>query len=134
MERKFIILIIIVIIIIAGGAYVMGTQNSSIPAISVNNSTDLTKNPTTTTNTSKNTNQSNPSVKISASKAQQIAVGAAEELGGQKVKAGSPTLFKWTANNKHTWVWNVPLTYVSTGKSAGYIYVDAITGTVIMNE
>ncbi len=112
----------------------MGTQNSSIPAISVNNSTDLTKNPTTTTNTSKNTNQSNPSVKISASKAQQIAVGAAEELGGQKVKAGSPTLFKWTANNKHTWVWNVPLTYVSTGKSAGYIYVDAITGTVIMNE
>ncbi|MGZ7095735.1 MAG: PepSY domain-containing protein [Methanobacterium sp.] len=134
MERKFIALIVIIVVIIAGAAYVLGAQNSSIPSIAVNNSTASKDISTTTYNPSKNSNQTNPSIKISASQAQQIAVGAAEELGGQKVKAGTPTLFKWTANNKHTWVWNVPLTYVSTGKSAGYMYVDAITGTVIMNE
>ncbi len=136
MDNKIVAVIIIVLLIVVGAAYVMGTQNSNTPSVAVNNTTNDTKDLTKVTHTStkKNTTNNNPTVKISASQAQSIAVGAAEELGGEKVKAGTPILFKWTENTKHTWVWDVPLTYVSNGTDAGAMYVDAMTGVVIMNE
>jgi len=55
-------------------------------------------------------------------------------LGGENDTAGTPTLFKWTQNKLHTWVWHVPLYDATTKKSAGAMDVDAITGEVIMNE
>jgi hypothetical protein len=43
-------------------------------------------------------------------------------------------LFKWTENNLHTWVWDVPLFDAATKKSLGALYVDAMNGEIIMNE
>lgn len=135
MDRKILALIVIIVIIIAGAGYILATQNSNTPTVTVNNTNNTTKNPSKVIhNTTTKNGTTNNTVKISAAKAQQIAVQAAEELGGQKVKAGTPVLFKWTKNNLHTWAWDVPLTYVSNGTDAGGIFVDAMTGEVIMNE
>ena len=145
MDNKIIVLIVIVLIIIIGAAYLLanpGNQNQT--AINTSNITStgnntIQNNATNTSvnngNSSKNNNQTNGTgnIKISAQQAQKIAVGSAKELGGQTVTAGTPTLFKWTANNRHTWVWKVPL-FDTKGKSAGSMDVDAYTGEVIMNE
>ncbi len=137
MDNKIVAVIIVVLLIVIGGAYVLGTQNSNIPVV-VNNTTNATKDISKVTHDhsthKNNTNQTNTTVKISATQAQKIAVSAAEELGGEKVKAGAPVLFKWTQNKLHTWAWDVPLFYVANGTDAGGLYVDAMTGEVIMNE
>lgn len=140
MDSKMIALIIVLIIVIAGAAYFMGTQNSNTPALAVNNITNTTKDMNNTIHDSskhKNDTKQNTTptdLKISASKAQQIAIGSAKELGGENDTAGTPTLFMWTGKTKHTWVWHVPLFDAKTKKSAGSMDVDAYTGEVIMNE
>ncbi|MGB9937995.1 MAG: hypothetical protein ACPK7O_09780 [Methanobacterium sp.] len=139
MDNKIVAVIIVLLLIVVGAAYVLGTQNSNIPAIAVN-STNTTKDINSTihdSNKHKNDTKQNTTptdLKISAAQAQQIAIGAAQELGGENDTAGTPTLFKWTANKRHTWVWDVPLFDAKTKKSAGSMDVDAYTGEVIMNE
>ena len=133
-NNKFVALIIIILLIAVGVAYIFGTQSSN----SLNNTPNIT---TTNTSIADNTNQNSnsntnktPNVKISAQQAQKIAIEAGEELGGQNDTAGTPTLIKWTANNKHTWVWKVPTYDAQTKQSTGFWYVDAMTGTSILNE
>ncbi|HML05882.1 MAG TPA: hypothetical protein VK426_08930 [Methanobacterium sp.] len=140
MDNKIVAVIIIVLLIIIGAAYVLGTQNSNTPDINVNNSSNTTQDINKAihdstkhkNDTKQNTTPTN--LKISAAQAQQIAIGAAQELGGENDTAGTPTLFKWTGKTKHTWVWDVPLYDAVTKKSAGSMDVDAMTGEVIMNE
>lgn len=146
MDNKIIGLIVIVLIVIIGAVYLLANpSNQNQTAIntsnitSTGNNTNIQSNATNTSanngNSSKNNNQANSTgnIKISSQQAQKIAVDSTKELGGQTVTAGTPTLFKWTANNRHTWVWKVPL-FDTKGKSAGSMDVDAYTGEVIMNE
>ncbi len=140
MDNKILALIVIVILIVIGGFYLFATQNNS-------NSTSNTTN-NSTINTTNNSNQTNSNItnsnntiiqnntadiKISAKEAQNIAVDTIKDITGENDTAGTPSLFRWTANNKHTLVWKVPLTDTATGKT-GSIDVDAITGNVILNE
>lgn len=138
MDNKMIALIIVVVLIIAGGAYYFGTMSNPTNN-TVNNTTNTTTN--TTYNTHNSTDHKNdtptnntPDLKISAKKAQEIAIGSAQELGEHNDTAGTPTLYKWTQNTKHTWVWHVPLYDAKTGASDGAMDIDAMTGVVIMNE
>jgi uncharacterized protein (UPF0333 family) len=144
MDNKMVALIVIILVLIVGAVYLLAntgntTQNASANTTNItgttnNNTTPTVNNETISkTNTTNNTTNNTANVKISAKQAQQIAVGAEKDLTGKTVTAGTPTLFKWTANNLHTWVWNVPL-YDTNGASAGEIDVDAYTGEVIMNE
>ncbi|MGB9200329.1 hypothetical protein [Methanobacterium sp.] len=144
MDNKIIALIIIILLVLIGGFYVFSTQTSANNNLTINNTNNTTQtNPThtnnvktiKTTNNTNNTNQnSTPKVKISPEQAQINAVGAEKELSGNDVFAGKPDLFKWTANNKHTWVYNVNLYDIKTKKSVGALYVDAMNGEIIMNE
>ena len=140
MDNKIIALIIIAILIVIGGAYFFISQNNSNSTLNTtnnstisaaNNSTQTTSNVTNQGNTTTQNNTAN--IKVSARQAQQIAIGATKDLTGKNDTAGTPTLFKWTANNQHTWVWKVPLTNTATGKT-GSLNIDAITGEVILNE
>jgi hypothetical protein len=140
MDNKILALIIIVILIVIGGVYFFVTQNNINSTLNTtNNSTINTTNNSTQTNfnitNSNNTTTQNTTanIKISAKKAQNIAVETTKDITGENDTAGTPSLFKWTANNKHTWVWKVPLTNTATGKT-GSLNVDAITGNVILNE
>ena len=138
MDNKIIALIIIVILVVIGGLYFFATQSNSNNNTTLNTTNNSTINTTQTTNNDSiqnNTTQQNntTNVKISAKQAQQIAIGSVKDLTGENDTAGTPTLFKWTTNNEHTWVWHVPLTNVATGKK-GSLDIDAITGNVIMNE
>ena len=137
MDNKIIALIIIIVIVVIGGVYFFATQNNGNSTLNTtNNSTINTINntPTNGTNQSNNIpNNNTTNVKISAKQAQTIAIGASKDLTGETDTAGTPNLFKWTTNNKHTWVWNVPLTNTATGKT-GSMDIDATTGEVIMNE
>lgn len=144
MDNKIIGLIVIVLIVIIGAVYLLANpSNQNQTAINTSNITStgnntIQSNATNTSdngNSSKNNNQTNGTgnIKISSQQAQKIAVDSTKELSGQTVTAGTPTLFKWTANNRHTWVWKVPL-FDTNGKSAGSMDVDAYTGEVIMNE
>ncbi len=125
-------------IVVAAGAYYLGTMSAPVTntTVSTDNTSDNATNYNHDINKHKNATKKNetPDIKISATKAQQIAIGSAQELGGENDTAGTPTLFKWTENNKHTWVWHVPLYDAKTKKSAGAMDVDAMTGVVIMNE
>ena len=111
MNRKMIAVIIIVLVIVMGAVYVFATQNSNVPDLSINNTTDsrdVVNNASKTVhNQTKNQNatkQNNTAqVKISAAQAQQIAINAAKKLVGENCTAGTSKLFKWTANKKHTW-------------------------------
>jgi hypothetical protein len=133
-DNKIIALIIIVILVVIAGVYVFATQNSNNSTLNnTNNSSVTTPTQTITTNNS-TTNNDTKNVTITAKQAQTIAIGAASELGGQNDTAGTPTLFKWTKNNLHTWAWNVPLFDAVTKKSDGSMDVDAVNGEVIMNE
>jgi hypothetical protein len=143
-DNKIIGLIVIVLIVIIGAVYLLANpSNQNQTAINTSNITStgnntIQSNATNTSdngNSSKNNNQTNGTgnIKISSQQAQKIAVDSTKELSGQTVTAGTPTLFKWTANNRHTWVWKVPL-FDTNGKSAGSMDVDAYTGEVIMNE
>lgn len=137
MDNKIIALIAVIILIIAGGAYILGTQSGPTNTTLATNNTTSNINTTTDNKTGqKNDTKQNSTVnvKISAKEAQKIAIGTAQELGGENDTAGTPTLYKWTKNNLHTWVWNVPLYDAKTKKSAGSLDVDAMTGEVIMNE
>lgn len=132
------IALIVVVLIIAGGAYYVGTMSNPATNTTVvaNNTTNDTNYKTQESIDQKNITSKNdtPNIKISAKEAQQIAIGTAQELGGENDTAGTPTLYKWTKNNLHTWAWNVPLYDAKTKKSAGSLDVDAMTGKVIMNE
>ena len=142
MDNKIIALIVIILVVIVGAVYILANPGNTNQTASANNTniTNTTNNSTTSTITnetsskSSNNTNSTPNVKISAAQAQKIAVESSEELGGQIVTAGTPTLFKWTANKLHTWVWNVPLYDAKTKKSVGPWYVDAYTGASCMNE
>ena len=144
MDNKIVALIIIVLLIVIGGFYLFSTQisaNNNSTINNTNNNTQLNTSHTGSVNTIKtnnktnNTNQnSTTKVKISPKQAQINAVGAEKELTGNDVFAGTPKLFKWTINNKHTWVYNVNLYDVKTKKSVGALYVDAMNGEIIMNE
>jgi hypothetical protein len=141
MDNKIIALIIIVLLIVIGGFYVFSTQISANNNSTINNTTQLNTTHTNNVNTVKTNNKTNNTdqnsttkVKISPKQAQNIAVGAEKDIMGNDVYAGTPELFKWTTNNKHTWVYNVNLYDVKTKKSVGALYVDAINGMIIMNE
>ena len=143
MDNKIIALIIIVLIIIIGGFYVLSAQSSAnnLTINNTNNTTQLNPTHTNTVNTIKKTNNTNTTnqnsttkVKITTKQAQINAVEVEKELTGNDVYAGKPELFKWTTNNKHTWVYNVNLYDVKTKKSVGALYVDAMNGEIIMNE
>jgi hypothetical protein len=135
MDKKIIALIVVVLLVVIAAAYVLATQSPATNTTVVNNTTNtsnITHSATKHTNVTPQNNT--PNVKISAAQAQKIAIGAAQELGGENDTAGTPTLFKWTANKLHTWAWDVPLFDAVTKKSAGSMDVDAMTGEVIMNE
>ncbi len=142
MDNKIIGLIVIVLIVIIGAVYILaspGNQNQTLSG-NATNVTVADNSHTNTTSVSNGTSSQNSTstnstanIKVSAKQAQKIAVDSTKELGGQTVTAGTPTLFKWTTNNRHTWVWKVPL-FDTNGKSAGSMDVDAYTGEVIMNE
>jgi hypothetical protein len=135
MDRKIVLLIVAAIVIIAGVAYVMATQNSSVPNLTVNNSTDGTINVAKTTtkvklhNESSHTNNNHvknndtSKVKISAAQAQKIAVNAIKEDFGETYVAGTPTLY----TVKGTPWWHVPLNQAD-GTYVGSLDVNAITG------
>jgi LAS superfamily LD-carboxypeptidase LdcB len=136
MDNKTIALIIVVILIVIGGVYFFGIQNNSNSTLnttnnSTNNSTQTNSNITNPNNTTNQNNTAN--IKISAKQAQQIAIDTTKDITGENDTAGTPSLFKWTANNQHTWVWKVPLTNTATGKTSS-LDIDAITGKVILNE
>jgi hypothetical protein len=140
MDNKMVALIVIMLVVIVGAVYLLAnpgstTQNASANTTNITNTTNNNTTPTVNNETSSQNNTTNntANVNISAKQAQQIAVNAEKDLTGKTVTAGTPTLFKWTANNRHTWVWNVPL-YDTNGTSAGEVDVDAYTGEVIMNE
>jgi uncharacterized membrane protein YkoI len=138
MDNKMIALIVIILVVIVGAVYLLANtgntnQNATANTTNVTNTTNNTPTVNNETRSQNNTTNNTVNVTISSKKAQQIAVGAEKDLTGKTVTAGSPTLFKWTANNLHTWVWNVPI-YDTNGTSAGEIDVDAYTGEVIMNE
>ena len=132
MDKKIMALIIVVVVVVAGAVYYIGTQQS---ATSVNNTTNLTNaNATPIHNgTNKATNET-PKVNITAAQAQQITIDASADLGFPAKAHGAPILFKWTQNNLHTWVWDVPLEFESGTTKYGSFYVDAYTGVIIMNE
>jgi uncharacterized protein YxeA len=135
MDNKIIALIIIVVLIVVGGVYVFATQNTAKTNSTLNTTNNTTQiiihhNQTTHNNTQNNTTE----VKISAKQAQENAIGAEKDLMGINATAGTPVLFKWTENNLHTWVWDVPLFDAATQKSLGALYVDAMNGEIIMNE
>jgi hypothetical protein len=143
MDNKIIALIIIILVIVIGGFYVFSAQSSAdnLTINNTNNTTQLNPTHTNTVNTIKTTNNTNNTnqnsttkVKISPKQAQINVVGVEKELTGNDVFAGKPDPFKWTTNNKHTWVYNVNLYNVKTKKSVGAIYVDAMNGEIIMNE
>ena len=144
MDNKIIVLIIIILLIVIGLFYVFSTQSSADNNLTLNNTTQLNTTPTSNVNTVKtndnynnnnnNTQNSTPTVKISPEQAQITVVGVEEDMMGDKVYAGKPELFKWKTNNKHTWVYNVNLYDIKTEKSVGSLYVDAMSGEVIMNE
>ena len=135
MDNKIIALIIIVILVIIGGVYFFATQNNNNSTLNyTNNSTiNTTNNSTQTTNQGNTTQNTTANIKISSKQAQQIAISSTKDLTGENDTAGTPTLFRWTTNNHHTWVWKVPLTNTATGKT-GSLDIDAITGEVILNE
>ncbi len=143
MNNKIIASIIIILLILIGGIYVFSAQRSADNNSTINNTNNTTQtnqnqNNINTTKTTNNTNQtdqnSTTKVKISPKQAQINAVGAEKELSGNDVFAGTPHLFMWTTNNKHTWVYKVNLYDVKTKKSVGSLYVDAMNGIIIMNE
>jgi uncharacterized protein YxeA len=139
-DNKIIALVIIIILLVIGGLYLFATQNNSNTTLNTTNNSTINTTNNTNQVTSNGTNlnnattqNNNTNVKVSASQARQIAIGASKDLTGETDTAGTPTLIKWTTNTKHTWVWKVPLTNTATGKT-GLMYIDAIIGEVIMNE
>ncbi len=141
MDNKIIALIVVIVLIIVGGVYILGTQSSPTnTTVTVNNSTNTTTNNTSKIihNETQHANDTNknetPKVNITAQEAQKIAIDASEDLGFPAKAHGTPTLFKWTENNRHTWVWDVPLEFLSGSQKYGSMDVDAYTGEVIMNE
>ena len=139
MNNRIVAIIIVILLFAVGVAYIFGTHNSNNNTL--NNTTNITNSTPTSTTNSANTNQNSntnknntPNVKITAQQAQKIAIDSAQELGGENDTAGTPTLIKWTTNNLHTWVWKVPLYDAQTKKSQGTWYVDAITGSSVLNE
>ncbi len=133
MDRKLVVLIVAAIVIVAGVGYVM-TQNSSVPNLTVNNSTGEPINVSQTTkatlhNESTHTNNNHAKtndttkVKISAAQAQKIAVNAIKQDFGETYVAGTPTLY----TIKGTPWWHVPLNNAD-GTYVGSLDVNAITG------
>ncbi len=140
MENKFVAIIIIILLIVVAVAYAIGTQNSNSEPQNITNNTSTSNNTISThihnqtthkNNTSKN---ETPKVNITAQQAQKIAIDASADLGFPAKAHGTPTLFKWTKNNLHTWVWDVPLEFETGSTKYGSMDVDAYTGKIIMNE
>lgn len=139
MDNKIIALIVIVLVIIIGAVYVLANPGNTNQTVSANNTslTNTTNNTKIIHNqTSHNTTKKNetPKVNITAAQAQQIAIDASADLGFPAKAHGTPVLFKWTQNKLHTWVWDVPLEFMSGDTKYGSLDVDAYTGEVIMNE
>lgn len=141
MDNKIIALVVIALIIVVGAYYVLAnpgntnkTQDISSNTTNItdttNNATKLIHNETNHNSTKNDTTQ----VKISAKEAQKIAIDGSTDLGFPAKAHGTPTLFKWTENNRHTWVWDVPLEFLAGNEKYGSIDVDAMTGEIIMDE
>jgi uncharacterized protein YxeA len=144
MDNKIILLVVIALIVVVGAFYALQnninintTPNISSNTTNTTNITDITHNATegihneTEHNYTKN---ETANVKISAKEAQKIAIEGSTDLGFPAKPHGTPTLFKWTENNRHTWVWKVPLEFLAGNVKYGHIYVDAMNGEIIMNE
>jgi|GEM_PF-2813062 len=144
MDKKIILLVAVALLVVVGAFYVLEnrgnlntTLNLSPNTTNTTNITDITHNTTevihkeTEHNYTKN---ERAKVKISAKEAQKIAIEGSADLGFPAKPHGTPTLFKWTENNRHTWVWKVPLEFLAGDVKYGYIYVDAMNGEIIMNE
>ncbi len=132
MDKKFMALIFTVVVVgVACAAYFIGTQSTP----TLNNTTNQTNASSTPIHNGTNqvTNET-PKVNITAKQAQQIAIDASADLGFPAKAHGTPVLFKWTKNNLHTWVWDVPLEFESGSTKHGSFYVDAYTGVIVMNE
>lgn len=144
MDKKIILLVAVALLVVVGAFYVLEnrgnlntTLNLSPNTTNTTNITDITHNATevihkeTEHNYTKN---ETAKVKISAEEAQKIAMEGSADLGFPAKPHGTPTLFKWTENNRHTWVWKVPLEFLAGDVKYGYVYVDAVNGEIIMNE
>lgn len=144
MDKKIILLVAVALLVVVGAFYVLEnrgnlntTLNLSPNTTNTTNITDITHNATevihkeTEHNYTKN---ERAKVKISAEEAQKIAIEGSADLGFPAKPHGTPTLFKWTENNRHTWVWKVPLEFLAGDVKYGYVYVDAVNGEIIMNE
>lgn len=135
MNKKIIALAVALVIIVAGAAYVLATQNSNVPNLTVNNSTNDTCNVAQSTSkvtlhndtrhSSSNHTKTNDTsgVKISAAQAQKIAVKAIKDDFGETYTAGTPSLY----TIKGTPWWHVPLNNANGGY-VGSLDVNAITG------
>lgn len=143
MDNKIILLVEIALIVVVGAFYAL--QNN----ININTTPNISSNTTNTTNITNTTDtrevihketehnyakNETANVKISAKEAQKIAIDGSADLGFPAKPHGTPILFKWTENNRHTWVWKVPLEFLAGNVKYGYIYVDAMNGEIIMNE
>jgi len=140
MDNKIIALIVIILVVIAGAVYILAnpcntntTQNTSTNTTNITNTTNNSAN-IIHNQTSRNTTNETPKVNITAAQAQQIAIAASADLGFPAKPHGTPKLFKWTANKRHTWVWEVPLEFEKGSTKYSSVDVDAYTGEVIMNE
>lgn len=140
MDNKIIAIIVIVIVVAIGAIYVLANPGSNNTTQNVStNDTNITSTTNNTTNpihnqSSRNTTNETPKVNITAAQAQQIAIDASADLGFPAKAHGTPKLFRWTENTRHTWVWDVPLEFESGSTKYGSFYVDAYTGEIIMNE
>ena len=117
-------MIIVILLIVVGAAYVLGTQNSNTPALTVNNSTTstvITEKTTDTTKRATNTTNSTPNTNITA----QQAINIVQQEGNDpqdpnKYKATNPRLVKVQG----TYYWKVHF-------AGGDVYVNANTGEYI---
>ena len=125
MDNKIVALIIVILLIVVGAAYVLGTQNSNTPALTINNTTNSsntvnTEKITDTTKKATNTTNSTPKTNITAQQAISLVEQNGQAAGEPiTVKATNPRLIKVAG----VYYWKV--TY-----DGGPMYVNANTGEV----
>lgn len=143
MDKKIILLVVIALVVVVGAFYVLEHRGNLNTTLNISPNTTNTTNITNTTDTHEvihketehnYTKNETANVKISAKEAQKIAIEGSADLGFPAKPHGTPTLFKWTENNRHTWVWKVTLEFLAGDVKYGLIYVDAMNGEIIMNE
>lgn len=144
MDKKTILLVAVALVVVFGAFYVLENKGNLNTSLNISSNTTNTANVINTTHNASEvihnetehnyTKNETAKVKISAKEAQKIAIDGSADLGFPAKPHGTPTLFKWTENNKHTWVWKVPLEFLAGDLKYGSLYVDAMNGEIIMNE